>query len=312
MGSGANRPFVIAHRGACGYLPEHTLAAKALAFGMGADYLEQDVVATRDGELLVFHDLWLECVTDVASRFPGRARDDGHYYCIDFDLAEVQSLRLHERTDRTGAPVYPGRFPADAGSFTVPTLAQELRFINGLNRSGGRRVGIYPEIKAPAWHRDHGVELAAPVLDCLRDHGYLEAGAPVFLQCFDADELKRVRAMSGSTLPLVQLLNSRWDRQSLPLRDISGYADAVGLSLSLMIEAGQGGRLVVSPLASGAAAAGLAVHPYTLRADALPDGFGDFGALIDLLLSGPPPAGLFTDFPDLVRSHLDRVCGKQD
>ena len=77
----AARPLVIAHRGASGYLPEHTLVAKALAFGQGADYLEQDVVATRDDELIVFHDLTLEDTTDVAQRFPGRQRADGHYYC---------------------------------------------------------------------------------------------------------------------------------------------------------------------------------------------------------------------------------------
>ena len=90
---------IIAHRGASGYLPEHTLSAKSLAFAMGADYLEQDVVATRDGELLVFHDLERDALTDVATRFPGRARDDGRHYCIDFDLEEIRSLTVQERID---------------------------------------------------------------------------------------------------------------------------------------------------------------------------------------------------------------------
>jgi glycerophosphoryl diester phosphodiesterase len=85
-------PIVIAHRGASGYLPEHTLEAKALAYGLGADYLEQDVVATRDAQLVVLHDLHLDDVTDVASRFPGRQRADGRHYAIDFDLAELQQL----------------------------------------------------------------------------------------------------------------------------------------------------------------------------------------------------------------------------
>jgi len=90
-------PIVIAHRGASGYLPEHTLEAKALAYGLGADYLEQDVVATRDAQLVVLHDLHLDDVTDVASRFPGRQRADGRHYAIDFDLAELQQLAVSER-----------------------------------------------------------------------------------------------------------------------------------------------------------------------------------------------------------------------
>ena len=91
------RPLIIAHRGACGYLPEHTLEAKALAYGMGADYLEQDVVATRDDRLLVSHDVHLDTVTDVAERFPTRAREDGRFYARDFDLAEIKTLNVHER-----------------------------------------------------------------------------------------------------------------------------------------------------------------------------------------------------------------------
>src|SRR5690554_7145662 len=95
-------PFVIAHRGASGYLPEHTLEAKALAYGQGADYLEQDVVATRDDELVVLHDVHLDHVTDVARRYPGRRRRDGHWYARDFTLAELRTLEVHERRDEAG------------------------------------------------------------------------------------------------------------------------------------------------------------------------------------------------------------------
>jgi glycerophosphoryl diester phosphodiesterase len=94
---GKGRPLVIAHRGASGYLPEHTLPSKALAHAMGADFLEQDVVATRDGQLIVFHDLYLDDLTDVSERFPGRARGDGRHYCMDLDLDEIRTLRVHER-----------------------------------------------------------------------------------------------------------------------------------------------------------------------------------------------------------------------
>ena len=128
-------PSIIAHRGASAYLPEHSLAAKALAYGMGADFLEQDVVASRDGELLVLHDLFLDAVSDVADKFPTRARADGHFYCIDFDLVEIRTLNFGERLDpATGELRYAGRFPRDAGMFPAVTLREEIQFVQGLNK----------------------------------------------------------------------------------------------------------------------------------------------------------------------------------
>ena len=106
---------IIAHRGASGYLPEHTLPAKAMAYAMNADFLEQDVVATRDDQLVVLHDIFLDRVTDVAERFPRRARTDGRYYVRDFDLDDIRQLNVTERLTETGLPVYPGRFPPRGG-----------------------------------------------------------------------------------------------------------------------------------------------------------------------------------------------------
>ena len=106
------QPLIIAHRGASGYLPEHTLAAKILAFEMGADFLEQDIVASRDDELIVLHDVLLDRVSDVATKFPGRHRDDGRYYVRDFDLDEIRTLSAWERMNADGTAVYPGRYPA--------------------------------------------------------------------------------------------------------------------------------------------------------------------------------------------------------
>ena len=135
-------PIVIAHRGASGYLPEHTLGAKTLAYGLGADYLEQDVVATRDSELVVLHDLTLNDVTDVAQRFPDRTRNDGLHYVVDFTLAELKQLTLFERRIAgRDAPKYPGRFPAGVGAGSIATLEEELRLIQGLNRSTGSAAG---------------------------------------------------------------------------------------------------------------------------------------------------------------------------
>ena len=114
---------VIAHRGACGYLPEHTLEAKAYAHALGAHFIEQDVVATRDNELVVLHDIHLDRVTDVSDKFPDRKRSDGRYYARDFDLAEIKTLTATERRgDDDTTAVFPSRFPTGVGNFRVPTL----------------------------------------------------------------------------------------------------------------------------------------------------------------------------------------------
>jgi glycerophosphoryl diester phosphodiesterase len=307
MGS---RPVVIAHRGASGYLPEHTLVAKALAAGMGADYLEQDVVASRDGALVVCHDLTLDATTDVRARFPGRARADGLHYCIDFDLAELRQLAARERRTAAGAVRYPGRYPGGAPGFPIATLEEELRFVDALRQSSGRAIGVYPEVKEPDWHRRHGVELGDRVVETLRAFGYVEPDGRAFVQCFDPAELRRLRREQGCALPLVQLL----DREggvptSAALAEIAGYADAIGPSLGLVLRAGARG-LEAGHLVAEAHAAGLAVHPYTLRRDDLPPGAASFEELLDLVFAGAGADGAFTDFPDLVVAYLDRRMGR--
>jgi glycerophosphoryl diester phosphodiesterase len=164
-------PLVIAHRGASGYLPEHTLEAKTLAYAMKPDYIEQDVVMTKDDQLVVLHDHYLDRVTDVAERFPNRARADGRYYAIDFTLAEIKTLRVTEGfdIDAQGNKVagFPDRFPLWKGDFTVPTLAEEIELIQGLNKTLGYNIGIYPEIKAPWFHRHEGKDISQAVLKVL-------------------------------------------------------------------------------------------------------------------------------------------------
>ncbi len=304
-----SKPLIIAHRGASGYLPEHTLEAKALAYGQGADYLEQDVVATRDGRLVVLHDIHLERVTDVALRYPGRHRPDGRWYVRDFDLAELRTLNVHERCDAAGKPVFPGRFPFDAGRFRIPTLEEELELVCGLNRSTRRTVGVYPEIKHPAWHRREGVDVAGLLLPILGDFGWHRREDPVFVQCFDPDELRRLRADLGCDLKLVQLLEENGQNESgtdyAALQSPSGLAalartvDAVGPSLGqLQRPAAIDGQPVSTGLAEAAHAAGLLVHPYTFRADALPPGFASFESLVAWFAAELAIDGMFTDFPD--------------
>jgi glycerophosphoryl diester phosphodiesterase len=291
------RPLVIAHRGASAYLPEHTLAGKAMAHAMGADFLEQDVVATRDGALIVFHDLYLDDLTDVALRFPGRARVDGRHYCIDFDLAEIRLLALTERR-RAGQDQlrWPGRFPAGAGRFSIPTLEEEIRFIQGLNHSTGRCAGIYPEIKSPAWHHEHGIDLAAQILGVLSHYGYSERDHAAIVQCFDSGELRRAREALGCRLRLVQLIEGKGPGKS-GLEAIRQYADGIGPDFR---------QLPGTGLLAAAHRAGLQVHPYTLRADALPPGMGSLEELLDALCCEEPVDGLFTDFPDRVLAFLNQ------
>jgi glycerophosphoryl diester phosphodiesterase len=304
------RPLIIAHRGASGYLPEHTLEAKALAYGLGADYLEQDVVATRDDQLVVLHDIHLDRVTDVAERFPGRQRSDGRFYARDFDLEEIQSLRAWERLNsEMSAAEFPSRYPARSGKFRVPSLNEELEFIAGLNHASGRNVGIYPEVKRPAWHRQNGVDLSAKLLEMLDRFGYREAGDPVFVQCFDAREVARLRHELHCKLPLIQLIGmNSWQESDTDydqltteqgMRQVAKNADGIGPGLwQLYARAEIDGQPVSTGLVSLAHSLDLAVHPYTFRADQLPPGFETFEAAVLWFVNTLGIDGLFTDFPD--------------
>ena len=304
-----SRPIVIAHRGACGYLPEHSRGAKALAYAMGADYLEQDVIATRDGQLVVLHDLHLDDVSDVHERFPGREREDGRSYCFDFDLTELRQLSFHERTNPgTSNLRYPGRYPAAAGEFRVVTLDEEIAFVAALNRATGREVGIYPEIKEPEWHRSQGFDLGAAMLDALDRHGYLDPGRKLFLQCFEAGSLQAARASVGEHLPLIQLISSRTEVTSELLANIARYATGIGPSLGLIYRGrNEHGDPELSGLVADAQSQGLQVHPYTFRADDLPSGIASFNELLEVCLINTCSNGIFTDFCDRVSAFLDEA-----
>jgi glycerophosphoryl diester phosphodiesterase len=309
-------PIVVAHRGASGYLPEHTLEAKALAFGLGADYLEQDVVATRDAELVVLHDLVLDDVTDVAERFPGRRREDGRHYAIDFDLIELRQLAVSERrSSGSRGPRFPARFPPETAIFRIATLEEELGLISGLNRSMGRNVGIYPEIKHPQWHREHGIDLARLLIDELYAHGYRDAGAAVFVQCFDAAELRRVREELGCKLKLVQLVGVEAEYAELVSRAglarVARYADALGPSLTQLVAIDEAHSVArPSDLARDARRAGLELHPYTFRRDELPSWAAGFEELLSLFITEVGVDGLFCDQPDIAVRVRDRLSRK--
>ena len=298
----AGQPIVIAHRGASGYLPEHTLEAVSLAYGMRADYIEQDLVLTSDGVPVVLHDIHIDTVTDVADRYPDRKRADGRYYAIDFALDELRTLSVHERTDvRSGKRVFPTRFPLGRSRFRIATFVEEVELIQGLNESTGRDTGIYPEIKQPAWHQKEGQDITKIVLRELKELGYHSADDRCYLQCFDAEELKRIRRQLESKLPLVQLLSGQEPNLQSDdgLREIASYAQGIGPSLRSVLRF-DGDRVAIdSGLVARAHRHGLVVHPYTLRADTTkPAGPESFESLLAALVKEIGVDGMFTDHPD--------------
>lgn len=287
--------LVIAHRGASGYLPEHTLPAVALAYAMGADYIEQDVVLTKDDVPIVLHDLYLDATTDVAEKFPGRARADGHFYAIDFTLDEIRTLRAGERREQ-GEAQFPDRFPADVAILGVPTLAEEIELIQGLNRSTGGDVGIYVELKHPDFHEAAGRAFPASVLQILYAYGYRGPGDKAFLQCFDEGTLRFLA--DHTRLRLVQLVED--DRLTEErAREIASYAQGVGPWIGYLGERPE--------FVAAAQESGLEVHPFTLRADRLPAGVKSYSALLDRYVRFMRVDGVFTDHPDLTRRYVDAL-----
>ena len=312
-----DHPLVIAHRGASGYLPEHTLEAVAAAHAMGTDYIEQDVVLTKDDIPIVRHDIHLEATTNVAAAFPERGRPDGRFYAVDFTLAEIKTLRARERVrPSTGTPVYLNRFPVGASRFAVPTLAEEIELIQGMNRSTGREVGIYVEIKAPEFHRSLNKDITRIVLEVLRRYGYRGPENRCFIQCFHPAPLKRLRREFKTEIPLIQLIGENsWNlsnvdyeamQTSKGLQAVADYAAGIGPWMGLIItDTDSSGKPEVSSLVHRAHQAGLVVHPFTFRADALPDYAPDFRSLLMLFVKDIGVDGLFTDFPDRVVRFLN-------
>jgi glycerophosphoryl diester phosphodiesterase len=314
------KPLIIAHRAACGYLPEQTLEGTALAFAMGADCVEFDSLLTRDNHAIVFHDHYLDAMTDVAGLFHGRARADGRHYAVDFTLDEIRQLSLGARIDlATGKKVYPDRFP-DSPSlrFRIPTLEEELALIRGLNASMGRSVGVYLEPKGPAYHRREGKAVEDVVLDVFRKFGYTTRDSGCYIQSFEPDSIRYMRDTLKCDLTMVQLLgDSSWEETPgvdyaalmTPegLDGIARYADLVGVWTNhLAVDGGKGRPPRITKLTEWAHERGMQIIPYTLRADALPSYANTFDDLLELFLVTIGVDGIFTDFPDLAKDFAVR------
>jgi glycerophosphoryl diester phosphodiesterase len=290
-------PLVIAHRGASGHLPEHTLEAYALAIEQGADVVEPDLVFTKDGVLVARHDRHLSTTTNVADKpeFASRKRpnndpaDAEHltrsdWWVEDFTLAEIKSLRARQ-------PL-PGRSKEHDDKFGIPTFAEMLALVAAKAKEAGRPVGVYPETKHPAFFASIGHDFEAPLLKAL--DGF-DAG-PVFIQSFEPEILKRLKGKTDAKRVQLVFEKTPGAGTNIPLEEIATYADGVGPAKSIVF--------TNASFVGDAHALCLAVHPWTFRTDAAPQG----GAEADLKRAFSLGVdGVFTDFPDVaatVRTSL--------
>jgi glycerophosphoryl diester phosphodiesterase len=304
-------PIVIGHRGASGYLPEHSTESAAMAHVMDADYIEQDCVLSKDGVPIVMHDFTLNDLTNVEALFPERKRSDGLWYVCDFTMDELRTLRLTERRTASRAWKNSGtRFPLEQGRFHIATLAEHLELIQGLNRSRGRMAGVYVEVKEPKKHFANGLDASKAILDVLAQYGYNNPDSPIFLQCFDKDEVKRIRHELKSPLPLIYLLREMPSQEEI--QEAAGFCDGLGVLLTLVVPGKNADDSpTISPLVTAAHQHGLNVHVWTIRTDALPDFTNKTEELLNWLVVDAGVDGIFTDQPDVVvrwrRESLSKI-----
>lgn len=279
MGTNApqDRPIVIAHRGASGERPEHTLAAYDRAIEVGADFIEPDLVPTKDGVLVARHENEIGSTTDVADHpeFADRRttkKIDGQsqtgWFTEDFTLAELKTLRAKERLP----DLRPQNVRYD-GKFEIPTLAEVIDLAKRRSKETGRTIGIYPETKHPTYFASIGKPLEATLVARLREAGWDRADAPVFIQSFEVDNLKALKKLTG--VRLVQLVYSEggppdgakasYAEMLTPegLREVATYATGLGPEKMQVVDAtGKAMSLVAD-----AHRAGLKVHPWTIRVE---------------------------------------------
>lgn len=295
----------VAHRGASGYLPEHTLEAVALAHSWDVDYIEPDLVMTKDDQLIVMHDPHLDTTTNVKEIFPDRARSDGRYYAVDFTLAEIKRLNAHERINlATGQAVFPNRYPLGLSRFEVPSFREYIEFIQGLNKSSGKKIGIIPEIKAPEFHESEGKDIVSQTLFILKSYGYEENGQAI-IQCFEPKTLKLIK--NKTNIPLLQLIAvNEWKESSADydkmltdegLKEIATYAKYLGPYLPQLYDI-KNDRAFKNNVMTLAQKYELKVAPYTIRDDAIFKPFKNKEEMMSFVLSELEVDGLFSDFAD--------------
>jgi glycerophosphoryl diester phosphodiesterase len=332
-------PIVIGHRGASGYRPEHTLAAYRLAIRLGADYIEPDLVSTKDGVLVARHENEISGTTDVADHpeFADRRKTktiDGHevtgWFTEDFTLAELKTLRAKERLPQ----VRPDNTRYD-GRFEVPTLDEVLALVEAESRREGRRIGVYPETKHPTYFDEIGLSMEESLVSTLRAHGLDRPKAKVFIQSFETGNLRELDDLTRA--PLIQLIDASGAPYDLKaagdprtyadlvtpegLAEIEEYADGVGANKNLVLprDPATGATGEPSELVPDAHEAGLLVHIWTMRDEnqfmatnfrlgADPNAKGDILAEVTAFLEAGVD-GMFADHPDSVVDARDEWVG---
>ncbi|WP_321392425.1 glycerophosphodiester phosphodiesterase family protein [Emcibacter sp.] len=301
------KPVIIAHRGASGYRPEHTLASYQLAIDMGADYIEPDLVMTKDGVMVARHDRYLGTTTDVAGHpeFADRKRQDSRtgrerhegedWFVEDFTLAELKTLRARQ--------VWESRSAEFDGKFEIPTFEEILQLVQKVKLETGKTVGIYPETKAPGYFKSIGLDFEEPLLAMLKKYGYDSREDKIFIQSFEPEILENLKQKTD--MKLIMLLWPDDMKVMVPNYDldyVATFADGIGpLKFMLLDAEGNDNGLVKK-----AHELGLMVHPYTFRNDQLPKQFTTpreeyeyyFRMGID---------GLFSDFSDTALAVRDSL-----
>lgn len=324
----AKNPTVIAHRGASADRPEHTLEAYALAIEQGADYIEPDLVLTKDGVLVARHENEISGTTDVANHpeFAPRKTSktiDGEtvtgWFTEDFTLAELKTLRARERI--------PQLRPANAtydGRFSIPTFEEIVQLVKQRERTTGRRIGLYPETKHPSYFASIGLPHESPLLKLLERHGYRNAQDPVFIQSFEVGNLI---ALKGKTrLRLIQLVAASSGPPDRPavtyaemlmpsgLKTVSRYAYGIGAEKALVVPVVEGKLGAPTTLVGEARKRGLKVHvwtfrpenyflPQSLRSEDGPAAAGDMSSEIGAFVVAGVD-GIFSDKVDTARAAL--------
>ncbi len=301
LGDAAATPIVIGHRGAPAVVPDHTLAGYRAAIAMGADYIEPDLVSTRDGHIICRHENELGHTTDVASKFADRETRktiDGKtvegWFAEDFTLAEIRTLRA----------VQPLAFrPHDQdGEHLIPTFVEVLELVVAEQERVGRPIGVYPETKHPTYHDAIGLALEEPLLNALKEAGLDGREHPVFIQSFEPANLRKLRGLT--TVRLVQLVGEPGGQLTPDgFKWISAYADGIGVHKSHLISEADG---TANDVVEKAHAAGLVVHVYTFRPEEryLPvwskgDALVELRRFYDLGVDG-----VFADLPAQAREAL--------
>ena len=293
---------IIAHRGLPRLYPEHSIQSLKEAMKFQPHYVEPDVVLSKDSVAFVLHDTHIDTTTNVAKVFPDRKRKDGRFYAIDFTAKELKRLNVNHRIDlKSGKPAFATRPLLKVSSLRIPTLEEFLNTVANHNKKKKNKIGVYPEIKAPKFHRQQNQDIVKIVHDQLVNFNKKNPDTPIILQCFDFKSVKRLATELKSPFFLVQLVAENswkesdtdydWIKSKEGLKEVRKYAKGLGPWIPQIITPSKKPTAFLKE----AQKLGFKIHPYTLRNDALPKVISSEEELLKLLIKDLKVDGIFTD-----------------